>query len=120
MPNTHLTRYRLLVNDLKDLAVELAEIALDTEENISEVEAVLAQYYLKQILESMILATRIGRRTWPSPSLQMQSLTTSTSRTGTSTDSPSHQRCIIKKYLRLIENEIDVNRGVPGPRSPSQ
>ena len=30
------------------------------------------------------------------------------------------QRCIIKKYLRLIENEIDENRGVPGPRSPSQ
>jgi hypothetical protein len=29
------------------------------------------------------------------------------------------QRCIIKKYLRLIENEIDENRGVPGPRSPS-
>ncbi len=31
MPNTHLTRYRLLVNDLKDLAAELKEIAQDTE-----------------------------------------------------------------------------------------
>lgn len=30
------------------------------------------------------------------------------------------QRCIIKKYLRLIENELDENRGVPGPRSPSR
>ncbi len=29
------------------------------------------------------------------------------------------QRCIIKKYLRLIENEVDENRGVAGPRSPS-
>ena len=47
-----LTRYRLLVNDLKDLAVELTEVARDTEENISEVEAVLAQYYLKEILTS--------------------------------------------------------------------
>ncbi len=28
------------------------------------------------------------------------------------------QRCITKKYLTLIENEIDENRGVPGPRSP--
>jgi len=27
------------------------------------------------------------------------------------------QRCIIKKYLRLIENDIDENRGSPGPRS---
>ena len=27
------------------------------------------------------------------------------------------QRCIIKKYLRLIENDIDENRGIPGPRS---
>ncbi len=25
------------------------------------------------------------------------------------------QRCILKKYLRLIENELDGNRGVPGP-----
>jgi hypothetical protein len=24
-----------------------------------------------------------------------------------------HQRCILKKYLRLIENELDENRGVP-------
>ncbi len=26
------------------------------------------------------------------------------------------QRCMIKKYLRLIENEVDENRGVPSPR----
>ena len=63
MPQTYLTRCRLLVDDLKDLTAELTEIARDTEENISEVEAVLAQHYLKQILESLILATRIGRRT---------------------------------------------------------
>ncbi len=30
------------------------------------------------------------------------------------------QRCIIKNYLSLIENEIDENRGVAGPKSPSQ
>ncbi len=82
------------MNDLKDLAVKLADIALDTEENIAEVKAVPAQYYLKQILGSLILATRIGRRTWPSLSLQMQSLTTSASRTGTSTDSPPHQTSV--------------------------
>ncbi len=80
MPNTFLTRYKELAYDVKD-----------TEENISEVEAVLAQYYPKQILESMILATRIGRRTWPSPCPLMQSLTTSASPTGTSTDSLSPQ-----------------------------
>ena len=66
MPNTFLTRYRLVVNDLKELAVDVKEIAQDTIENISEVEAALAQYYLKQILEGLILATKIGRRTWPS------------------------------------------------------
>ncbi len=42
MPNTFLTRYRLVVNDLKELAVDVKEIAQDTIENISEVEAVLA------------------------------------------------------------------------------
>ncbi len=91
MPNTFLTRYRLVVNDLKELALDVKDIAQDTEENISEVEAVLAQYYLKQILEALILATRIGRRTWPSPCPLMQSLTTSASPTETSTDSPSLQ-----------------------------
>ena len=45
MPNTHLTRYRWVVNDLKDLAVDLRDIQQDTEENISEVEATLAQYH---------------------------------------------------------------------------
>ena len=57
MPNTFLTRYRLVVNDLKELALDVKDIAPDT---ISEVDAVLAQYYLKQILEGLILATRIG------------------------------------------------------------
>ncbi len=91
MPITQLTRYRLLVNDLKDLAAELKDIAQDTAENISEVEATLAQYYLKHILEGLILATRIGRRSWQFPSLQTLSLTTSRSPTETSTDSPSLQ-----------------------------
>jgi len=85
------------VNDLKDLAVDLAVDLIDsalqtrhvyTQENISEVEAALAQFYRKHILESLILATRVGRRTWPSLSLQMQPLTTSASPTGTFTDSP--------------------------------
>ncbi len=91
MPLPEFTRYRLVVTDLKDLAADINDIAQDTEENISEVEAVLAQHYLKQILEGLILATRIGRRTWPSLSLQMQSLTTSASPTGTSTDYLSTQ-----------------------------
>ena len=92
MPNTFLTRYRLVVNDLKELALgdvlDVKDIAQDT---ISEVEAVLSQYYLKQILEGLILATRIGRRTWPSPCQLVQSLTTSLSPTETSTDSQSLQ-----------------------------
>lgn len=71
MPQIFLTRYRLLVNDLKDLVYDVQAIARDTEENISEVEAVLAQYYLKEILEGLILATRIGRLKWPSLSQQM-------------------------------------------------
>lgn len=29
-------------------------------------------------------------------------------------------RCNLKEYLRLIEDEIDKNRGVPRPKSPSQ
>ena len=81
----------MVVNDLKDLALDVKDIAHDTEENISEVEAVLSQYYLKQILEGLILATRIGRRTWPSPCQLVQSLTTSLSPTETSTDSQSLQ-----------------------------
>ena len=63
MPNTFHTRHRFVVDDLKDLAVDLINIATDTEGNISEVEATLAQVYLKQVLESLILGTRIGRRT---------------------------------------------------------
>ncbi len=91
MPNNFLTRYRLVVQDLKNLDADIKDIAQDTTENMNEVEAFLAQYHLMQILEGLILATRIGRRTWPSLSQQMQSLTTSASRTGTSTDSPSPQ-----------------------------
>ena len=91
MPNTYLTRYRWVVNDLKDLAVDLRDIQRDTQENISEVEAALAQFYLKQILEALILATRVGRRTWPSLCPQMQSLIISPSPTETSTDSQSPQ-----------------------------
>jgi len=52
MPNTFFTRYLLVVNDLKELALDVKDIAQDTAENISEVEAVLAQYYLKQRPES--------------------------------------------------------------------
>jgi hypothetical protein len=28
------------------------------------------------------------------------------------------QRCMLKKYLALIEAELDDNRGVPGPQTP--
>ncbi len=94
MPNTFHNRYSYVVDDLKDLAFDLINIAADTQKNISEVEAALAQFYLKEILESLILATRIGRRTWPSLSPQMQSLTISASPIGTSTDSPSPQTSV--------------------------
>ena len=46
MPNTHLTRYRWVVNDLKNLAVDLIDFAQDTQENISEVKAALAAFKL--------------------------------------------------------------------------
>ena len=93
MPNHSPSRYAWVVADLKDIAIAqvLTDIQQDSTENISEVEASLSQFYLKQVLESLILATRIGRRTWPSLSLQMQSLTTSASPTGTSTDYLSTQ-----------------------------
>ena len=91
MPQILLTRYRFVVDDRKDLADDLTDIATSTGENISEVEATLAQYYLKQILESLILATRIGRRTWPAPCPLTQLLTTSLSPTETFTDSQSLQ-----------------------------
>lgn len=40
----YLTRYRWDLNNLKDLAVDLIDIAQDTQEKISEVEAALAQF----------------------------------------------------------------------------
>ncbi len=92
MPNfVPTTPYGWVVYVLKDLAKDLHRLQTLSTENISEVEAALSQHYLKQILEALILATRVGRRTWPSLSLQMQSLTTSASPAGTSTDSPSIQ-----------------------------
>ena len=46
MPNTHLTRYRWVVNNLKDSAVDLIDFAQDTQENNSEVKAALAAFKL--------------------------------------------------------------------------
>lgn len=54
MPNAHLARYRYVVEDLKDLVVDLKDIATDTQESISQVEATLAQYHLKEILTSLM------------------------------------------------------------------
>ena len=53
MPNTYPTRYQHVLEDLKELVVDLKDIATDTQENLSEVEAVLSQFYLKQILQSL-------------------------------------------------------------------
>ena len=50
-----------MVDDLKDVAQLLKDIQSDSTEIISEVEASLSQFYLKECLESVILATRIGR-----------------------------------------------------------
>ena len=74
MPDTFETRYGWVVSDLKDLAADLQEIQTDTQEAITEVEAALAHFYLKQVLEGLILATRVSRRTWPSLSQLTQSL----------------------------------------------
>ncbi len=92
MPNiVSTTAYGWVVSDLKDVASDLQSIQSYLDENISEVEAALAHYYLKQVVQALILATRIGRREWSSLSQQMQSLTTSASPTETSIDSPSPQ-----------------------------
>jgi len=85
------SRYGWVVYDLKDIARDLDTIATDTDEAITELEAALAHYHLKKVLGSLILATRISRAGWPSLHQQMQSLTTSASRIGTSTDSQSPQ-----------------------------
>ncbi len=75
MPNiVPTTSYGWVVSDLKDVASDLQSIQSYSDENISEVEAALAHYYLKQVLQALILATRIGRRGWSSLSPQMQSL----------------------------------------------
>ncbi len=82
---------KILAEDLKDVARDCEALALATTERITEVEAALCHAHLSKILRSLILATRISRATWPSPSLQMLSLITSRSPTETSTDSRSPQ-----------------------------
>lgn len=79
--------YGWIVSDLRDISEDLYRIAIDTSEDITEVEAALAHFHLSKVLQSLILATRLGRRGWPSLSQQMLSLTTSASPTETSTDS---------------------------------
>jgi len=67
MPNiVPSTSYRWIVYDLKDLATDLERIQRYTKDDTSDVEAALAHFYLDKVLEALILATRIGRRTWPS------------------------------------------------------
>ncbi len=86
MPDIVLTTpYAWVVYDLKEIAAELHKLQILSKDNISSVEATQAQYYLKQVLEALILATRIGKREWPSLPQQMQSLITSASLTETST-----------------------------------
>ena len=67
MPNIVLTTpYAWVVYDLNETAAELHKIQRLLEDNISSVEATLAQAdYLKQILEALILAARTGKRDWP-------------------------------------------------------
>ena len=74
MPNFVSTApYGWVVYNLKDLAKDLHRLQTLSTETISEVETALSQQYLKQNLEALSLATRVGGRTWPSLSLQMQS-----------------------------------------------
>ena len=93
MPNlTPNTSYGWVVYDLKDI---VQRIQRNSDGNITEVEAALAHFYLKKILEDLILATRVARAGWPSLSQQMQSLIISRSPTETSTDSPSTQTSVV-------------------------
>ncbi len=62
------TPYAFIAEDLKDLATELDNIALQTTEKITECEAILCQYHLSKVLKSLILATRISSPSWPSHS----------------------------------------------------
>ncbi len=67
MPNTiPTTSYGWVVSDLRDLANDLDQIAYETCESISEVEATLCHFHLDKVLKSL--------RT--SMSLQTLSLTT--------------------------------------------
>jgi hypothetical protein len=92
MPNiVPTTSYGWVVSDLRDLVVDLNRIALETGENITEVEATHCHFHLNKVLKSVLLATRLARLKWPSLSQQMLSLTTSVSPTETSTDSRSPQ-----------------------------
>ena len=53
------TSYGWIVADLRDIAQDLDRIQISTEEAIPEVEAALAHFHLKKVLESLILAMRI-------------------------------------------------------------
>jgi len=66
MPNyVPTTSYGWIVSDLRDVAKDLERVQQFTDEAITEVEAALAHYHLKKVLESLILATRISRVGWP-------------------------------------------------------
>ncbi len=92
MPNINpTTSYGWVVSDLKDLSEDLNRIALETSENITEVEATLCHYHLNKVLKSLLLTTRIARRRWPYLSPQTPSPTTCPLPTVTSTASPSPQ-----------------------------
>jgi len=89
MPNlSPSTGYGWVVYDLKDIARDLQR-QRDSTESITEVDSALAHFYLKKVLEDLILATRVSRE-WPSLSQQMQSLTNCRSPTETSIDSQLH------------------------------
>ena len=75
MPNPiSTTSYGWVVTDLKDIAEDLQQIATETTENITGVEATLCHLHLNKVLKSLLLATRSARCQCPSP--RMRSLTT--------------------------------------------
>ena len=91
------TCYGWVTYELKEIAQDLKEIAEETDERITLAEALLCQQHITKILNWLILATRLqGRNIYRVPITP-------------------DQRCILKKFVRLIDNEIDENRGVPGP-----
>jgi len=132
MPNyVPTTSYGWAVSDLSDIVEDLDRIQKYSDEKITEVEATLAPSPSEAYF-GIIDTSNQDLEGWMAPlplptdavidDLSIDAVIdylSITHRNIYRLPITPDQRCIIKKYLRLIENEVDENRGVAGPRSPS-